>query len=209
MRPYIGYAGYPMVRFKRGKVKQSWRVHRLVAETFIPNPLGYSDVNHIDGSKTNNDVSNLEWCTRSENSRHQWRTGLAKKAHHLFSQPDVWRKKSNVSYCTVPRLKNRYRVHFMWRKKKIMFGSYSTYDEAYQMSNHIKDLVLSGHNLLDIKNTKCYQDYSINLSTPLSQNSPRRGIISKVEKRAMVANIAVSHPPNTRAGSPHSSCPTI
>ena len=51
-------------------------VHRIVAKCFCPNPHGYNEVNHIDGNKLNNDASNLEWCSRVENVRHAYRTGL-------------------------------------------------------------------------------------------------------------------------------------
>lgn len=58
-----------------GKTK-SYLVHRLVAEKFIPNPDDKPFVNHIDGNKHNNSIDNLEWCTRSENEKHAWKTGL-------------------------------------------------------------------------------------------------------------------------------------
>lgn len=49
-------------------VKQiRYYVHRLVAETFIPNPNNYSEIDHIDRNKSNNHVSNLRWCSREEN----------------------------------------------------------------------------------------------------------------------------------------------
>ena len=51
---------------KDGKVKL-YRIHRLVAKAFLPNPLNLPEVNHKDGNTHNNDVSNLEWCTREYN----------------------------------------------------------------------------------------------------------------------------------------------
>ena len=63
----VNNKGYVTVRLcKNGKYK-TFLVHRLVAETFIPNPLGYNEINHKDEDKTNNKVDNLEWCSHDYN----------------------------------------------------------------------------------------------------------------------------------------------
>ena len=62
--------GYERVNlYKNGKMKHC-RVHRLVAQTFLENPFGKEQVNHIDGNKRNNRLDNLEWCTPKENNQH-------------------------------------------------------------------------------------------------------------------------------------------
>ena len=74
LRVYHNNCGYQMVNASR----PPQYVHRMVAETWIPNPNGYEQVNHIDGNKDNNCVENLEWTTPSQNIRHAFRTGLKK-----------------------------------------------------------------------------------------------------------------------------------
>ena len=69
--------GYMKVFLHRDNKCKQPLVHRLVAEAFIQNPEGKPHINHKDGIKTNNAVGNLEWCTRSENMLHAFKTGLA------------------------------------------------------------------------------------------------------------------------------------
>lgn len=67
-----------VVLFKNAKTKQV-RIHRLVAQLFLENPLNKPEVNHKDGDKNNCSLANLEWCTPAENSQHAFDTGLSKK----------------------------------------------------------------------------------------------------------------------------------
>lgn len=62
----------------RGGIRHEAKIHRLVAQAFIPNSGNKPFINHIDGNPLNNNVDNLEWCTASENVSHAYRTGLAK-----------------------------------------------------------------------------------------------------------------------------------
>ena len=68
---------------KNGKQK-TFTVHRLVARLFVPNPLDKPEINHKDGHRLNNHVSNLEWCTSSENQRHAYDTGLQKSGEDFY-----------------------------------------------------------------------------------------------------------------------------
>ena len=99
-------------------------VHRLVAEAYIPNPDNKETVNHIDGDKSNNHVSNLEWATRSENVQHAYSNGLKHGIHkhnHFtrrkiaamydtgkYTQPELG-KMFGVSYVTIASYINEFK----------------------------------------------------------------------------------------------------
>lgn len=76
---YYKGSGYAAVNLTKRKKMRTLSVHRIVALHFIPNPHGYKEVNHKDGDKLNNHVSNLEWCTKSQNTKHAYDTGLRKQ----------------------------------------------------------------------------------------------------------------------------------
>jgi len=75
--------GYSLARL--ANPRKTVRVHRIVAEAFIPNPKSYPFVNHIDCNRSNNSVENLEWCTQWQNLEHSRRLGRM--------QNDYWKGK--------------------------------------------------------------------------------------------------------------------
>lgn len=74
LSPVVNNNGYLVVKLE----SIVYSVHRLVAQHFIPNPYDLPQVNHIDGDKSNNHFSNLEWCTSEHNNQHALKAGLRK-----------------------------------------------------------------------------------------------------------------------------------
>ena len=66
LKPHIDRKGYATIHLKN----KTYKIHRLVALIFIPNPDNLPQVNHIDGNKQNNKVENLEWCSCKQNITH-------------------------------------------------------------------------------------------------------------------------------------------
>lgn len=79
LKPFYNAKGYQLVKLYKNNEKYTKKVHRLVAEAFIPNYENKLQVNHIDGNKQNNKIENLEWCTNQENQKHSWKYNLHKR----------------------------------------------------------------------------------------------------------------------------------
>ena len=75
---WVDSLGYYMVAFRCNGKKHWRRVHRLIAETLIPNPNNRPQVNHIDGNKLNCSIDNLEWCTNKYNTKEAYDNNLYK-----------------------------------------------------------------------------------------------------------------------------------
>lgn len=82
--------GYCQIILCRHSKHKTFKIHRLVALAFLPNPENKREVNHKDGNKENNHVSNLEWNTRSENNIHRYASGL-------FSVTEKMRRQSQIN----------------------------------------------------------------------------------------------------------------
>jgi hypothetical protein len=76
MKPQINARGYLVIGLMINDKQRMHKIHRLVSNAFIENPENKPQVNHIDGNKLNNCISNLEWATQKENIQHAYKNGL-------------------------------------------------------------------------------------------------------------------------------------
>lgn len=79
VKPFVKSNGYLGMVLSKQSYRTNCLIHRLVATAFLDNPSNLPEVNHIDGNKLNNAVSNLEWCSSSDNLHHAYQTGLKSK----------------------------------------------------------------------------------------------------------------------------------
>lgn len=133
LKPYLTGSrdGYYTVTIRDKNMK----IHRLVAEAFLPRAIDQSEVNHIDGNKHNNKATNLEWITGLENTRHAFRTGLIRTGENVrnakltasdvaqirktYSKGDAvfgakpLARKYGVSYTTIQRIVNQQKWRYV------------------------------------------------------------------------------------------------
>ena len=95
LKPYKSTNGYLYIKIVRDKKHHHIKIHRIVADAFIPNPYNLPQVNHKDGNKLNNNVNNLEWCSCSQNIKHGFDNNLYKKRPALPRKINQYDLKGN------------------------------------------------------------------------------------------------------------------
>ena len=114
--------GYKIVDLTKNGQRKHCRVHRLVAQAFIPNYDNKEDVNHIDGNKTNNRIENLEWCTRQENIIHALENGLNSSTNYQYAikvtNKKIYCYETNEIYNSMSEASSILNVprSYVWRK---------------------------------------------------------------------------------------------
>lgn len=113
----IDNSGYYYVNLSKDGVQKTINIHRLVAESFIPNPKKFRDVNHRNGNKLDNNVENLEWLSHSANMKHSYailknKCDTRKKAvkhtqsGKIYTTITAAAKKHNISTTKISRCLN-------------------------------------------------------------------------------------------------------
>lgn len=107
--------GYP--QFVLREPTKQWKLHRIVAHSFLSNPDQLRDLDHIDGDILNNRIENLRWCSHSNN---------------LGNRPG-WKKRTSLPK-NVYRIGRRFRVQIMKDYKTKYFGSFETVEAAHEVA---------------------------------------------------------------------------
>ena len=96
IKSFLRKNGYMQVLLVKDGIKKSWKVHRLVALTYLPNPNNYPEVNHKDENRINNCVDNLEWCPHDYNCNYGERLNRISdsntKRFNIYTDNDLKRK---------------------------------------------------------------------------------------------------------------------
>lgn len=109
IKPVIQKTGYLCISLCKNGVSKTYRVHKLIAKVFIPNPNNYQSINHKNGNKQDNRIENLEWCTQAYNNWHA-RFILNKKQNKLsMEDADIIRKDVlNGKYKNIKEISEKY-----------------------------------------------------------------------------------------------------
>ncbi len=127
LKAQVSDRGYLRIRLGHNKTKCTRRIHRLVAEAFIPNPDNLPEVNHKNEDKTKNGASNLEWCTSHDNKVYGTRR---ERVARKVSDPSIPRKNNTSGRKGVSKnSRGKWVAHF----NRKYLGTFKTFDEAVKV----------------------------------------------------------------------------
>ena len=114
MKANVNRDGYALITLYKNSTPKTYQVHRLVAKAFIKDDAERTQVNHINGNKLNNNLTNLEYVTRSENLQHAYDTGLKKKGveHH----------NAKLSDADIKFIRDNYKANYTGKQLAKMFN---------------------------------------------------------------------------------------
>lgn len=142
--------GYIQVYLYKNSIRTGLKVHRLVAQAFIPNPDNLPEVNHLDEDKTNNRVDNLEWCTHKYNVNYGHRTenAINTRVKNGYADPDFigfglnekdYMKEYNRIYRENNREKsNEYSKRYYQEHKKELYEKNKERNKEWRENNREK-----------------------------------------------------------------------
>jgi len=117
LKTHISKTGYYVVDLKKEDVRKTFKVHRLIAFSFIENPKKLPFINHIDGNKLNNNIENLEWVSNRENCCHA---------------KSILNKSSKYTGVCYRKNRNKWQASIIFNGNQIYLGSFENEIDAYK-----------------------------------------------------------------------------
>lgn len=135
--------GYQLIGMSKNTKRLTFKVHRLVAQAFIPNSENKPFINHKNGIKNDNNFKNLEWCTDQENMDHAVRTGLIKKGednpNSKLNEKDILRIRNEFKDFSISDVARKFNVD--WNTiKRVITGDGWKHLEYQEKDKNIKYL---------------------------------------------------------------------
>ena len=184
MTPCLNTCGYYQVHLSKNGIMKMHRIHRLVAQTFIPNPYNLPQVNHKDENKLNNNVENLEWCTQTYNMNYN--DGQKRRAKSR-NYEDISKKRSNAQSKEITQYDYDGSIVAVWKN-------------AYVAEQHGYNRTMI--NQCCIGNKKSHKGYIWKYTNNMEKQIPK-----KPNKSGVTDKNGVFHATNGINGVPYDLCP--
>ena len=194
------WLGYPKVTLMKGKKKFERRIHRLVGEHFVDNPLNLPILNHKDSDRSNHRVDNLEWVDNSGNQLHRWKTQKQGMKKMKYEQEYGLKKVAELTTGYEIKLKNfiesalkdELSASIMYAKASNELVGIGSQEVSEELMNHSKEeyghfnqllAFASAHDIL--KDIKFTIDYSVVDFSGISNSNEVMKKVQELEEKAI------------------------